>query len=95
MLATNINALDDLPPFPASIMDGYAVTDLDFSQPFDIIDTKMLAGVDPGVYLSKTTKQAIYVTTGGPVPEGFVAVVPIEEVTVNGKTLDLTKVDAA
>lgn len=32
-------------------------------------------------------------TTGGPVPSGFVAVVPIEEVIVDGRTLDLRKVE--
>ena len=47
VLATDIFAVDNLPPFPASIMDGYAVSDLDFSKLYRIIDTKMLAGVHP------------------------------------------------
>lgn len=48
-LAENIFAVDDLPPFAASVMDGYAVSDLDFSESFSIVDVKMLAGVDPSV----------------------------------------------
>ena len=94
MLAENIYALDDLPPFAASVMDGYAVSDLDFSQVYTIVDVKMLAGTDPSVQLP-LNKRAVYVTTGGPVPEGFVAVVPIEDVIVEGTTLDLRKVDAS
>ena len=95
VLATDIYALDDLPPFAASVMDGYAVSDLDFSGLFTIVDVKMLAGTDPSIKVESISKKAIYVTTGGPVPEGFVAVVPIEEVVVDGTTLDLRKIDSA
>ena len=93
VLAENIFALDDLPPFPASVMDGYAVSDLEFSEVFSIVEIKMLAGADPSVKLDATQKKAVYVTTGGPVPAGFVAVVPVEECIVEGRTLDLRGVD--
>ena len=52
VLAEDIFALDDLPPYRASVMDGYAVSDLDFSQVFTIVDVKMLAGSNPDVDLS-------------------------------------------
>lgn len=52
MLAEDIFALDDLPPYRASVMDGYAVSDLEFSQVFTIVDVKMLAGSNPDVDLS-------------------------------------------
>lgn len=91
----DIFAVDDLPSFPASVMDGFAVSDLEFSQPFTITDVKMLAGTDPSIKLETGAKQAVYVTTGGPVPDGFVAVVPIEETKVNGTTLDLSGVDSS
>jgi molybdopterin biosynthesis enzyme len=95
VLATDIFAIDNLPPFPASIMDGYAVSDLDFSNKYRIIDAKMLAGVHPDLNMEKVEKVAVYVTTGGPIPHGFVAVVPIEEVQIcdDGKSLDLKLVD--
>jgi gephyrin len=96
LLAEDIFALDDLPPFPASVMDGYAVSDLDFSELFTIVDVKMLAGTDPGLDLfGEPKRQAVYVTTGAPVPAGFITVVPIEEVQVSedGKKLDLRKVN--
>ena len=54
VLAENIFALDDLPPFPASVMDGYAVSDLEFSEVFSIVEIKMLAGADPSVKLDAT-----------------------------------------
>jgi molybdopterin biosynthesis enzyme len=104
-LAMDIHAIDDLPLFPASVMDGYAVSELDFSSVFPIVDAKMLAGVDPNLPLGnsasgnpvfgKSSKRAIYVTTGGPVPSGFIAVVPVEDCKVTGTDLDLRDVDSS
>ena len=56
----------------------------------------MLAGVNPNLIEGQNSeKRAVYVTTGGPVPEGFVAVVPIEEVIIvdDGNYLDLRLTD--
>ena len=93
VLAEDIFAVDDLPPFRASVMDGYAVSDLDFSQLFTIVDVKMLAGTNPDVDLVQKQSQAVYVTTGGPVPTGFISVVPIEEVQLSDGKLDLRQIN--
>lgn len=55
----------------------------------------MLAGVHPDLQMDGVEKVAVYVTTGAPVPQGFVAVLPIEEVRTcdEGKSLDLRLVE--
>lgn len=55
----------------------------------------MLAGTDPSLTVPSGQRRAVYVTTGGPVPDGYVAVVPVEEAKVTEKTLDLRHVDSA
>jgi len=76
ILVSNIMAKDNLPPFRASVMDGYAVKYIDQARQ-TICETKSVAGDKPG---TGETNQAVYVTTGAPVPSGYVAVVPIEEI---------------
>jgi gephyrin len=66
-----------LPPFRASIMDGYAVVASDGAGTFDIVGS-VTAGNDPAA--TKVAPGTVaYITTGAPVPSGSDAVVPVED----------------
>ena len=72
-------------------MDGYAVDKVK-CEVYKVVTYKSLAGTDPkhqvvSPDLEEETKVegvAVYVTTGAPVPDGFISVVPIE----NAEKLD-------
>lgn len=85
VLAEDIHAAQDLPPFDNSAMDGYAVRLLDgraeAGASFTVIETVRAGAagrqtVGPG--------QAIRIMTGAPLPEGADTVVP-KEATENGE----------
>lgn len=74
--AAAVMAKISLPSYHSAAMDGYAVK---FSETFGASETNPIR--------LKTGWQAIYVDTGDPVPEGFNAVIMIEDVNpVNGET---------
>lgn len=77
VLAQDIHAPDPLPPFPASVKDGYAVVASDGPGEYPII-TESRAGND-GVGVIVTPGTVAYVTTGGPIPDGADAVVQVED----------------
>ena len=82
VLAEEVYAVDDLPPFRASVMDGFAISKVT-EKVFNVISYKSLAGSSPEQPIEEIKSDAayaIYVTTGAPVPEGFTAVVPIENI---------------
>ncbi len=74
-----VNAGLDLPPFDNSAMDGYAVRsdECELAGEKPVIAT-LMAGDTADRELSKGT--AVKIMTGAPVPPGFDAVVPFEEV---------------
>ncbi|KAL5214681.1 hypothetical protein ABZP36_003833 [Zizania latifolia] len=77
VLAEDVRAPDPLPPFRASIKDGYAVAASDGPGEYPVI-TESRAGDDAlGVVVTPGT--VAYVTTGGPIPDGADAVVQVEE----------------
>ena len=76
VLAEPVRAALDLPPFPSSAMDGYAVRARD-AGPSLAVAFRAAAGEDPPPLPEGT---AAGVTTGGVVPDGADAVVPIERV---------------
>lgn len=77
VLADDITAPDPLPPYPASIKDGYAVISSDGPGEYPVI-TESRAGNDAlGVIVTPGT--VAYVTTGGPIPDGADAVVQVED----------------
>ena len=78
ILAQNIAATTNHPPFRASIMDGYAVVDLvPGTYP---ITSSVTAG--HGVTETLVAGNVSYVTTGAPVPNGTQAVVKVEDTAV-------------
>ncbi|VFQ94075.1 unnamed protein product [Cuscuta campestris] len=77
ILAEDITAPDPLPPYPASIKDGYAVVASDGPGDYPVI-TESRAGND-GLGVVVTPGTVAYITTGGPVPDGADAVVQVED----------------
>ncbi|CAO2840964.1 unnamed protein product [Amaranthus hypochondriacus] len=77
ILAQDVQAPDPLPPYPASIKDGYAVVSADGPGEYHVI-TESRAGND-AVDVTITPGTVAYVTTGGPIPDGADAVVQVED----------------
>src|SRR6266545_2253415 len=77
VLAEPAGAVVDLPPFPSSAMDGYAVRSEDTPGTLPVV-FRIAAGspapraLEPG--------EAMGIATGGVVPDGSDAVIPIEYV---------------
>ncbi|KAG3176433.1 Molybdopterin biosynthesis protein [Phytophthora cactorum] len=69
-------SVEPLPPFRASIMDGYAVVAADGVGTFPVVE-RIAAGDMPASALKPG--QVSYITTGSPVPDGADAVVKIED----------------
>lgn len=80
-LARAASARTDLPPFPSSAMDGYAVRASDTPGTLALA-FRVAAGHASGETLTPGTCAAI--STGGVVPDGADAVVPLERVVVSG-----------
>jgi molybdopterin molybdotransferase len=78
----------DLPRFDNSAMDGYAVKCSDANTTVESTDV-IYAGDDPQMTLEST--KAVKIMTGAPIPNGCEAVIPIENVTVNGTQVTLPK----
>ena len=79
VLAEDLSAEEDLPPFDSSAMDGYAVIAGPASE-LDVVDESR-AGHPAQRALGGG--QAIAISTGALIPEGADAVVPVERVQVN------------
>ncbi|KAI9082381.1 hypothetical protein K1719_035804 [Acacia pycnantha] len=86
VLADDVRAPDPLPPFPASVKDGYAVVAADGPGEYPVI-TESRAGND-GVGVTVTPGTVAYVTTGGPIPDGADAVIQVEDTEKIENALD-------
>src|SRR5213593_59851 len=86
VLAEPARAEIDLPPFPSSAMDGYAVRAADTPGRLRV-EARIAAGkpaagaLEPG--------QAMGIATGGVVPDGADAVVPIEYVVEHDNEIEI------
>jgi molybdopterin molybdotransferase len=76
--AEDVAALVDLPPFPSSAMDGYAVRAADLPGTLRVVGES--AAGDPFVG-QVGAGEAVAISTGGVVPDGSDAVAPIEVVS--------------
>ncbi|MDQ2683147.1 MAG: molybdopterin molybdotransferase MoeA [Chloroflexota bacterium] len=81
VVAEDIVARDDHPPFPAATMDGYAVVSHDGSPWREITGTQPAGPIVPG--LEVTEGYAVKIMTGAPLPPGADAVIKIEDVEVS------------
>jgi molybdopterin molybdotransferase len=77
VLAADVEAAGDVPPFPCSAMDGYAVTPGPAGRTLTIV-AESRAGL-PATH-TLADGEAIRISTGGAVPAGATAVIPQENV---------------
>jgi molybdopterin molybdotransferase len=87
VLAEDVRACGDVPPFPCSAMDGYAVTAGRAGRALRVIGESRAGApseqrVDEGV--------ALRISTGAAVPAGATAVVRQEDVEVDGQKIRIT-----
>jgi molybdopterin molybdotransferase len=87
VLAEDVAAGEDLPPFDSSAMDGYAVAVPEAAE-LEIVG-EARAGAPAGRRVE--AGQAIVISTGAVIPEGAVAVVPVERTQPGG---DRVRVEA-
>jgi molybdopterin molybdotransferase len=86
VLAEPATARVDLPPFPSSAMDGFAVRAADTPGRLPVVD-RSAAGRPAGRPLRPG--EAIGIATGGVLPDGADAVVPIERVEATGDEIEV------
>ncbi|GAB4137503.1 MAG: molybdopterin molybdotransferase MoeA [Ignavibacteriales bacterium] len=85
ILAEDVVADVDLPPFDNSAVDGYAIK---YS---DRREWKIIGEISAGNYsaFNLTENDAVLITTGSKLPSNADTVIPIEDIEVNGSTLQL------
>ena len=81
VLAREVQAAGDVPPFPCSAMDGYAVIAGDAGRSLQIVGESR-AGTPSAHRLADG--EAIRISTGAAIPPGATAVIPQENVELNG-----------
>jgi molybdopterin molybdotransferase len=94
ILAEPITADRDIPPFPRSTRDGYAVRGADLARlPAKLkVIGEIKAGPQPGQNASVLHRgEAFAIMTGAPVPQGADAVVMVEYTTLQGHSVEITK----
>lgn len=77
VLAEDLAAPDPLPPYAASVKDGFAVIAADGPGEYQIVAEARAGDDASNIVLIPGT--VAYITTGGPVPEGADAVVQVED----------------
>ena len=92
VLATPATAVVDLPPFPSSAMDGYAVRAADTPGTLPVV-FRVAAGVPAARPLE--AGEAMGIATGGVVPEGADAVIQHERVVESGNTVEILQAVAS
>ncbi|HEX3833508.1 MAG TPA: gephyrin-like molybdotransferase Glp [Solirubrobacteraceae bacterium] len=91
ILAEDVRAAQNVPPFPCSAMDGYAILAGDSGRRLRIVGESR-AGTPTGQPVDEG--QAIRVSTGAAIPAGATAVIPQEEVDRAGDEVE-TRVASA
>lgn len=89
VLAAAAEARVDLPPFPSSAMDGYAVRAGDTPAALAVV-AQSAAGRPSGVTLEPG--QAVAISTGAVVPDGADAVVPVERTQRDGDSVEVEEI---
>lgn len=92
VLAEDASAIVDLPPFPSSAMDGYAVRSADTPGTLPIA-ARIAAGRPAPRELR--AGEAMAIATGGVVPDGADAVVPVEYVVEHDNDVEIPEPVAA
>src|ERR1700724_150621 len=94
ILASPVPADRDIPPFPRSTRDGYAVRAADLAKlpsTLEIIG-EIRAGENPAAIPASVERgQAVSIMTGAPVPPGVDAVVMVEYTSRQGKRVEIAR----
>lgn len=94
VLAEPVVADRDIPPFPRSTRDGYAVRSVDLSQlpaTLEVIG-EIRAGGNPDLLPAQLgPRQAVSIMTGAPVPAGADAVMMVEYTSRSGTRVEITR----
>lgn len=79
----------NVPSFDNSAMDGFAVraSDVEDASEGDRKKLKIVATVAAGDVVAKEGEGALQIMTGAPVPSGYDAVIPIEDVELDGENV--------
>src|SRR5579859_3974608 len=85
--ASAARAVVDLPPFPSSAMDGFALRAADVPGTLPVV-AHIAAGAPAARALA--AGEAMAISTGGVVPEGADAVVPLEHVVEHDNSIEVT-----
>jgi molybdopterin molybdotransferase len=92
-LAEEVRTPRDLPPFPSSAMDGYAVRSADVADANadHPVALRVVGAVEMGVRpdVPVGPGEAVQVPTGGAIPSGADAVVPIEACVPDGEAVNV------
>jgi molybdopterin molybdotransferase len=91
VLAADVKAAGNVPPFACSAMDGYAIVHGNAGRTLTVVGESR-AGTPSATRLGEG--RAIRISTGGAIPEGATAVIPQENVEVNDGTI-FTRVEVA
>jgi molybdopterin molybdotransferase len=92
VLAEDVTAAGDVPPFPCSAMDGYAVMAGDAGRRLAVVGESR-AGTPSAHHLAEG--EAVRISTGAAVPAGATAVIPQENVVADGNGAIETAADVA
>jgi molybdopterin molybdotransferase len=87
VLASDVRATGDVPPFPCSAMDGYAVLAGPSGRELAVVGESR-AGTPTGHPVSEG--EAIRISTGAAVPAGATAIIPQEDVRRHGDLIETT-----
>ena len=90
--AAAVHAVVDLPPFPSSAMDGFAVRAADLPGTLPVV-ARIPAGRPAVRPLAQD--EAMAISTGGVVPDGADAVVPLEDVVHTDNSIEVAGVVSA
>lgn len=86
VLARDVMAMRDQPPFAASVMDGYAVAQAQPGDQFTVIGE---SAAGHGFNGQVNTGEAVRIFTGAPLPNGCARVVIQEDVSCNGDVITI------
>jgi molybdopterin molybdotransferase len=93
VLAENLTATSDIPPFDRSALDGYAVIAADVAQAPATLELAGMSRAGGGIPGIVTSGQCMAIMTGAPVPEGADAVqmVELSQSSADGRKVQILK----
>jgi molybdopterin molybdotransferase len=93
VLAEEIHADRDIPPFPRATRDGYALKAAEVQKVPALLEVtgEIKAGATPGDVPAVQSGQAVAIMTGAPMPDGADAVLMIEYSSRSGNRIEVTR----